>query len=857
MRRRPGPGFRPRRRRRPLLLVLTALLALLVVGAVAVVGAGYWYLSRSAPPRQGTLYLTGLQSEVRVYWDDRGVPHIEAANLQDLFFAQGYVTALDRMWQMDLYRRLAAGRLAEVVGESMLEQDRFFRTLGFRRAAEESVALATPEARLMAEAYAAGVTAYIEQARQQGTLPIEFRLLGYVPEPWQPTDSLLIARLMAYYLSHNWEEEVARYIAGERLGWDVLHEYLPEYPSDTPAIVTWQPAASPAVPAGRAGQAPAADQAPAQPQEPAPPDQATEPSPGAAPEAPSADQPPIDPAASKATSAAPLARVRLEELERLLEFAPPPFLGSNSWALSGRRTASGGAMLANDPHMEYVVPALWHQVHLVLEGDLNVIGISVPGVPGIVFGRNEHIAWAITSLMADSQDLFIERPNPSNPREFLYKGVYEPAQVREEVIQVAGRQEPVVIEVLETRHGVVLNPVIDEEPADVLAMAWTALGPTRELNAILPLMRARNFQEFERAVDLFDMPALNFLYADAAGNIGYKASGLLPIRPTGDGRVPRPAWTGDYDWLGTIPKAEMPRSYNPPEGFIVTANNLPAREPYPHYIGDNFHPWRANRIREVLEQANGFTIADMQALQLDIVNTHAQRTLPQLLSALETAVRVTGGPQNLSQAERDALEILRRWDFVENADSPAPLIWHLWQRELKRTIVDRGLGFDLKGEGIVDHLFAAMPPSEQQRVALAAFRDAVGAGSILQGSDPNAWQWGRWHRLTAYHAVGESVPLLGFLFNVGDWEMSGSDKTPQAMGFSDANGRVLYGAAWRAVIDLGSGRGWDILLPGNSGHPLSPHYRDQAERWFAGELAEQQWRPDQYRRSPLLRLLPQ
>lgn len=880
MRRRPVPGFRPRRRRRPLLLVLTVLLGLLVVGAVAVVGTGYWYLSRSAPPRQGTLYLTGLKSEVRVYWDDRGIPHIEASNLQDLFFAQGYITAQDRMWQMDLFRRMAAGRLAEVVGESMLDQDRFFRTLGFQRAAEESMAQATPEARLMAEAYAAGVTAYIEQAKERGTLPIEFRLLGYVPEPWQPTDSLLIARLMAYYLSHNWEEEISRYIAGERLGWDVLHEYLPDYPADTPAIVAWQPPR----PSGQgqgAGMTPASNQAPASDQPPmagqapaqgqpennpvpapeqapaATPDSGPAPSAPSAPFAPSAptgDEPPIDPAVG---ATAPLARVRLEDLERLLQFAPPPFLGSNSWALSGRRTASGGAMLANDPHMQFVVPALWHQVHLVLEGDLNVIGISVPGVPGVVFGRNEHIAWAITSLMADSQDLFIERPNPNNPREFLYKGAYEPARVRQEVIYVAGRSEPVVMEVLETRHGVVLNPVIDEEPADVLALAWTALGPTRELNALLPLMRARNFEDFERAVDLFDMPALSFLYADAAGNIGYKSSGLLPIRPTGDGLVPRPGWTGEYDWLGTIPKDELPRSYNPPEGFIVAANNLPAREPYPHYIGDNFDPWRAHRIREVLEQATGFTLADMQALQLDIVNTHARRTLPKLLSALETAIRVTGGPQNLSPAERDALAILQEWNFVEDAGSPAPLIWHLWQRELRRTIVDRGLGFNLKGQGIVDHLFAAMPPSEQQRVALAAFRDAVGAGSILQGSDPKLWQWGRWHRLTAYHAVGENVPLLGLLFNVGEWAMSGSDKTPQAMGFDDSTGRVLYGAAWRTVVDLGTGRGWDILLPGNSGHPLSPHYRDQAERWLAGELAEQQWRPDQYRRSALQRLLPQ
>ncbi|MFS8664859.1 MAG: penicillin acylase family protein [Limnochordales bacterium] len=871
MRRRPGLAFRPRRRRRPLVIILLVLLALLVIGAAAVVGGGYWYLSRSAPPRQGTLHLAGLQSEVRVYWDERGIPHIEAANLHDLFFAQGYITAQDRLWQMDLFRRVAAGRLAEVAGETALDQDRFFRTLGLAQAAAASLELAEPETLAMVQAYAAGVTAYIRQIRESGLLPIEFRLLGYTPEPWTPTDTLLVARLMAYYLSYNWATELSRYIAGERLGWDVLHEYLPDYPADAPAIVQWpsaprppagpppdatpagNPAAHPGGPPGTApGEAPATGPA-GRP--------GGVPAPGGARDGEGALDPggAPDTGGAAGTDGAPYpgaAARRRASLASLLRFALPPHLGSNSWALAGSRTATGGALLANDPHMQYTAPALWHQVHLVLEGDLNVIGITVPGVPGVVFGRNEHIAWAITSLEADSQDLFIQRPNPDNPREFLYQGAYEPARVRREIIHVAGRSDPVVMEVLETRHGPVLNPLLDEEPADVLSLAWTALGGTRELNALLPLMRARNFAEFERAVDLFDMPALSFLYADAAGNIGYKASGLLPVRPAGDGRVPRPAWTGEHDWRGTIPKSELPRSYNPPEGFIITANNLPASPPYPHYIGDGHFPWRAQRLRQVLAQATGATVADMQALQLDLTNTHAQRMLPQLLAALETAIRVTGGLETLSSAEREALSLLQEWDFVEHPEAAAPLVWHLWQRELRHTIVDRGLGVPLQGMGLVDHLFSRMPPSEQQRVALAAFRDAVGAGVALQGTEPSRWQWGRWHRLTAYHAVGESVPLLGLLFNVGDWPVGGSDATPQAMGFHETSGRVAFGAAWRTVVDLASGRGWDILLPGNSGHVLSPHYRDQAEPWRAGQLMEQQWRPDQYRRSPLLRLLP-
>jgi len=813
---------------------------LLLVGAGVLFGGGYWYLTASLPPREGTIWLAGLRSEVRIYWDERGVPHIEAAYPEDLFFAQGYVTAQDRLWQMDVYRRTAAGRMAEILGESSLEQDMFFRTLGLRQAAEASLALATPEARQMAEAYAAGVTAYIEHVKGTRLLPIEFRLLGYEPEPWTAVDSLLIARLMAYYLSGNWELELQRYLIAETVGWDVLHEWLPEYPAFAPTITTWAPMREGTAeePAGEAPAVPA------------------EPSPGAAPAEPALQPPAGLPLAELGAveltgGSSPAA---LQRLQALLRFAPPPFLGSNSWALAPSKTATGGALLANDPHMQFAIPALWHQVHLVLEDDFNVIGITVPGIPGVVFGRNEHIAWAITSLMADSQDLYIQRPNPDNPREFLYQGRWEPATAREEIIYVKGRSEPVVYEVLETaRHGPVLNPVLDEEGVhDVLSLRWTALGPTRELNALLPLMRARNFAEFEAAVDLWDMPALSLLYADAEGNIGYKATGLLPVRPAGAGRYPVPAWTGDYDWLGTIPKEDMPRAYNPESGFIVTANNAPADTAYPHYIGDQFDPWRALRITEVLAAGAGFTADDMRALQLDVLNVHARAVAPVLIEAVAAHL---GGAVQPDPMETAALRLMQQWDFTERADAPQPFLWHLWRQELQRLVLRDRFGFVPNDELLLDHVLLRMAPAELQETATVAFRAALRRAASLQGDDPALWEWGRWHRMTVYHPVGESLAVLGWLFNVGDWPIAGSSETPYAAGYS-SSGRVRHGAAWRIVVDLAAGAGRDVLLPGNSGHVLSPFYRNQAETWLAGELAEQPFRPDQYRRGTLLRLLP-
>lgn len=842
MRKMSAPVFRRRRRRGPLFYVMMTVFVLIVVGAAVVVAGGYWYMSRSVPQQAGTLELPSLHSEVRVYRDERGVPHIEAADVHDLFFAQGFVTAQDRLWQMDLFRRVAGGRMAEILGESELEQDKFFRILGFREAAKRSLAVVDGEALEMGEAYAAGVSAYIEQVTEgDEMLPIEFRLLGYTPEPWTVEDSLLVGRLMAYQLSGNWDAEAERYRIGELLGRDVLDEWLPDYPDVAPTIVQgYNPLArapeamSPLIPL---------DEEPKRER----PDGSAIPADGNDSDGAHDADGSAQTRATNPTTAA---------LDRWLPFAPVSGLGSNSWALAPSKTETGGALLANDPHMQYGIPSLWHQVQLVLEGDFSAIGIGVPGVPGVVFGRNEHIAWAITSLAADSQDLYIQRPNPDNPQQFLYKGEWETADVRSEVIEVKGRSTPVTLDVLETkRHGPVLTPALPDDTADAISIAWTAFEGTREIKALLPLMRARNFDEFETALDDFDMPSLSFLYADNEGNIGYKAVGLLPRRPNAEhaGRIPQPAWDGEYDWLGTIPKSELPRSYNPDAGYIVTANNLPADDAYPHYLGDGHHPWRALRIEEVLEPRDDFNIGDMRRLQLDATNTHARHIAPVVIDALETRLK---GASNATEAEKTALTILQEWDYVEGAGDAAPFIWHTWWKQLKQLVVEQRLGFDVQDDLLLDHLLLAMRPAELEDVALRSFQEAVQAAASQQGTDPERWQWGRFHRMTVSHPVGESLPGSGWLLNVGDWPLAGSGVTPGMMGFDATTGQIEHGASWRAVVDLRSGQGLDILLPGNSGHILSSAYKDQADMWRNGGLFEQRAAPNDYRRGELLRLLP-
>src|SRR5690625_1672253 len=284
------------------------------------------------------------------------------------------------------------------------------------------------------------------------------------------------------------------------------------------------------------------------------------------------------------------------------------------------------------------------------------------------------------------------------------------------------------------------------------------------------------------ALDDFDMPSLSFLYADTEGNIGYKAVGLLPRRPNAEhaGRIPQPAWDGEYDWLGTIPKSELPRSYNPDSGYIVTANNLPADDAYPHYLGDAHHPWRALRIEEVLELRDDFTIGDMRQLQLDATNTHARRMAPFVTAAVETRLKGAG---NATEAEMTALAMLQQWDYVEGAGDAAPFIWHTWWNEMKQLVVEQRLGFDMQDDLLLDHLLLAMRPAELEDVALRSFREAVRTASAQQGTDPDRWQWGRFHRMTVFHPVGESLPGSGWLLNVGDWPLAGSGVTPGMMGF--------------------------------------------------------------------------
>ncbi len=792
------------------LLCFTLLIIFLLT--TVVIWGGYSYLRRSLPAMSGNLFISGLQSPVSVYRDTLGAPHIVADNRHDLYFSQGYITATDRLFQMDLTRRAASGRLSEILGSDLVETDHFFRNLTLRRVSEASLAVYPQKVVEIMQAYAEGINAWIEQAKSEKRLPPEFLLLRYEPESWSAIDSISIAKLMAYDLGGNWLDEVWRYQLIERIGIEQASELLPEYPQDGPTVMRY------------------------------------------------------------------ISQLHLP-LENLLATAPlpNPQLGSNNWVLAGERTKTGLPLLANDPHLGIRTPAIWYQSHLMLPAEeLNVTGVTFAGMPGIVVGRNQWIAWGVTNLGPDVQDLYIEQSNPENPHEFLYNGSYEQAQVLTETIKVRGRKKLVPHETLVTRHGPIITPLSTElkEPLDVkLSLRWTALDPTAEIAAIISWNFARNWQEFREALRLFQAPAQNFVFASTDGKIAYRGNGKIPIRRKGDGTVPVPGWTDEYEWQSFIPFEELPEMVNPQDGFIATANNKVIDDTYPYFIASRWAPpYRQQRIVSQIETAENWGVEDMQALQNDFTDLQAATLLPIMLSVLKS----TSSPKtrsSLDSLNQQAIQILSSWDFVDSANIAAPAIWHTWYQEFQRQLLVPSIGMDLwqrmflTADAITDRLIiqasrgqvaSIFPADGLTGLAERSFNATIEHLQKQLGSAVTNWKWGDLHKVSFNHPLG-SVKPLNYLLNTVPIAVGGGSRTVGNQSFerTKPDFPVIIAAPWRFVADLStSDRSWTVLSPGQAGHPLSRYYRDQVQTWLQGEYEEQTLEIDNLSSPLQLHLLP-
>ena len=775
-------------------------------------GAYYILLHRPLPKTKGTLHLQGTyrpHETIEIITDRYGVPHIYAQNEDDLYFAQGYTHAQERLWQMDLNRRIGSGRLCEIFGEIALETDRFCRRLGMHRAASAEVERLTEHSKRILDAYARGVNAYIE--RNRNNLPIEFTLLRFKPDPWQIADSIQWAKMIGWNLGGNWETELirARLIAKLGAGRAAKLEagYDPRHPLIIPPGVEYQ-----GINLGM-----------------------------------------------------------LEQYEQLKQMSGFGMLGaSNNWVVDGSMAVTGSPILCNDPHLGQAVPSIWYECHLVA-GEIDVIGASFPGTPAIVIGHNQHIAWGVTNAVSDVEDLYIEKFNPQNPHQYEYQGKWEEAQVVHEEIKVKGSKTPFIEEVRTTRHGPILtsmprttnnnpaaqNGAIAELP---LALRWTGLEQCHITAAVQKLNHARNWDEFRDALRDWDVPPQNMIYADKEGNIGYIMAGAIPIRAKGQAVLPSPGWTGEYEWTGYIPFEELPQTYNPQQHFIVTANNRVVNDDYPYYITNEWlNGYRAQRIRDLLTgkaAVDKLTPADMARIQSDQYALPAVEIVPHMLK-IQTDVPL----------EKAALEVLQTWNYNLAPDSIGAAIYATFLIKLELIVFSVLLGDDealLQGyQGVGATILALQNgyssrskpllirlmnehddswfadsvilngPKSWDAALASAFHAAIEELREKLGEDVIRWRYGAIHTVTFNHPLGIVKPL-DKIFNRGPFPLGGDIDTVN-MGATLLNqpGAVITVPLYRQILNLADLKtSLSGHAPGQSGHLASKHYADFIKPWL-------------------------
>lgn len=790
-------------------IVRNIIAALLLLAGLALLGA-WWIVRRSLPELDGHAPVAGLKAGVIVDRDHWGRPWIRAKSTDDLVMAQGYVMAQDRLWQMDLLRRAAAGDLSEIVGPVALKFDEENRTLGMRQAAERAASESTPEIRGLLEAYAHGVNQYI--AERQKRLPVEFTLLRYKPQPWTPTDTYLISLYMWKTLTSTWKSKLNRAYVTEKVGPERAAQM---FAADSPLdhFIVGQISAPLPNKADHTNAKPA----------------------------------PIASANARLNDTAPFASPVWDEAQKFLaqfDEESSEIIGSNSFVLNGARTASHKPLLANDTHLVLAVPSIWYLIHLTAPG-WNVEGFALPGAPLVIIGHNDRIAWGLTNSNADVQDLYAETFDPANPLNYRANGNWVSADVRKEKIHVLGKPD-VDFDVTVTRHG----PIVYRDGAGATsrayALRWTALEPGG-LDFGFPLLgRAGNWNEFVEVTKHIAGPGQNTIYADVDGNIGFTIPARIPVRASGNGTMPVSGETDDFEWKGYIPFDDLPRVLNPPEGIIVTANARTVGPGYKYFLSDRqAGPFRTERIYQLLSGRTGLKPEDLNAVQNDILSLPNQFLAQQLVNAAKSTPPKDPRTQKLIAG-------LNGWDAAATADSYETSFVECTRHALFHNLLSPYLNDETSKyelweprsayneiwwrdkiflENILRERPAAWLPKgvvNYDVLLISSANDAVNEiAKQTSTNDVTQWKWGRLHPLNMLHPIGRTG-VLHSLFSIGPYAMGGTIDTVKAMG-------VGHGPAMRLVSDLSN---FDNSLmeisTGESGQFASPYYRDQFPEWFAG-----------------------
>ena len=756
----------------------------------------------SQPRYRGEITLAGLQRAVNVAFDRYAVPHVQAADEQDMFFAQGYLHAQERLWQMEMSRRFLSGRMAELFGDFPLpwrelsdqfrgrktsDLDFFIRLLGIRQSAVQSVQLLSDSDMGRLNAYSQGINRYIESCGKK--FPWEFRLLRFAPEPWTAEDSLTIGKGLSFLLSTALYTRLNLMRLAARLQHDPekLRSLLPTYPIDAPTI----------------------------------------------------------------------SRAIIQQATGLSRFTNGILgdtdwhgagHGSNNWVVGPEKAKSGGAMLCNDPHLRMTLPSMFYLMRLAAGEEsaghsFDAWGASIPGLPCIQLGQNRSIAWGITAALCDDVELYSERIHRIERDRYLAGQAWHKFAERRERIAIRGGKAIERI-IRSSRHGPIIGDFVGTEPSgEVLALSWCATEPSREIHSLYRLNQARDWQEFLTALNHHSAPSLNFLYADRFGNIGYALGGKIPKRRSEPSILPLAGWDDCNDWRGYIPFEELPRLYNPPSGFIATANNQIVDSAYPYYLSNFFEPpHRVRRIYQLLQSQEHFTADDMAKLQLDQVSLHAVELI-QALNADLRAVPDRGGIVNHAVAK------LLAWDGDCTAASIPATIFHVFHQHLLANLLRSALGDEVFGT-YTEILNQCIVPtdkilrdekscwfSQRSRKALVAqsLEDACAELRQSLGMDCERWQWGKLHSLSLNHALSR-LAILKPAVCIGPTPVGGDGMTVNFGFYRHSNPySQSAGAALRYVIDFNDpARSGYVLASGQSGHPGSPHYGDQTETWQSG-----------------------
>jgi len=768
-------------------------LGYVAIGLLLIVTGGWIGVVELPKPQvQGTLQVEGLIDEVDIIRDQWGIPHIFARNENDLFFAQGFVTAQDRLWQLELSRRLGAGTLSEVFGELALGADKSIRTLGLNRAAQASVEMLSSKTQARLEAYINGINAWISKKN----FPLEFMILGFKPDPWKLEDVFHVSGGMAMTLQDSYNTIIKRARAQTLLAPELFSKI------NTPYDTT----GSFGVNAAWSGEV-----------------------------------------VAHSNTFTELAKVNLStttlnslgyfsrSIESMSHWMPlGEGIGSNAWAVHGSLTDSGMPYLANDPHLPNRQPATWYEVHLNAP-DWNVTGASLPGLPGVVIGHNEHIAWGVTNGYLATQDLFIEQFNVESASSYQFQGALKQAEIIQEKIYIKGQKDPINHEVILTHHGPVITDLIDTEQA--IALGWTFIASQEidQLGGLLHINQATDWDAFRAGVAQVPFD-LNFVYADVGGNIGYQLSGLLPQRTSAYNGLPVEGWTGEHEWTGIHGLDDLPHTYNPDTGFVATANHRPFGPELMNSIpGEWSPPFRSERITILLEDQAPFSIEDMKAFQADAFN----QPLYQLADWMRSI-------ESQDKTHAQALDIIKSWNGVVLEESQAPVILDAIARNLIAKMFGSRLTVEANFIGFQGSMYWLLEMAELDRnnswfddpstpgvenfgdLLLSSFHQTIEMLTETVGPIKQ-WTWGRLKPVTFFHPLG-SAPVIGGLFNL---------TTPTAGGRFTLN---RDNASYRTVIDLGKlNNSFSELTTGQSGHPFSKHYRDQLEDWRHVEFHPMLW----------------